>query len=370
MLIKDGTYPGNGTSQTIDCGFAPKVVIVKGDGAYQPVIKIDTMAATQSTVFNTATTYNTSQITAFTATGFTVAGGTVNTDLATYYWVALGADEWNDLATFTYTGTGASNPITGIGFKPDYVFTKGNCAQIACNRYVTQAATYSYVYTTTSAAITTGITSFDSDGFTVSTSLTVNESGSTYCGWAVKAGARAVVVDTYTGTGSDNKDITLTSLLIPKLVLTQTSKDAEYPCGRFGSTGDESGQMWDLAWAADRIQSMTLGYFQVGTNSSVNGAGYGTSYLAIGAPKQTPGTGLTTFISADVEVTGRTRGFAAPEAGLLSFLGGDGTYQGYSRPVTVKTPVAGVLHYFGGDVSSAEFDWSAIADSVARYEIQ
>ena len=102
-----------------------------------------------------------------------------------------------------YNGTGSSQSITGVGFQPDFVIVKSrsnatsnyvyDAVRGAGNRIVTDA-------TATETSIS-GVTAFNSDGFTVGTEAGNNGSGRTFVGWCWKAN----------GSGSSNTDGTITS---------------------------------------------------------------------------------------------------------------------------------------------------------------
>lgn len=88
--------------------------------------------------------------------------------------------------TKLYTGTGSSNAVTGVGFKPDWVWLKrrdstASHALFDINRGVTKQ-----LRTNTTGADETisWFSSFDTDGFTVSTTESDgNASGGTYTSW-------------------------------------------------------------------------------------------------------------------------------------------------------------------------------------------
>ena len=106
--------------------------------------------------------------------------------------------------TKIYTGTGATNAQTGLGFQPDLTWIKS------------RSNTYSHTWTDAIRGYTkhissnstnaeysssTELTSFDTDGFTLGTDAGVNNNGSTFAAWNWKAN----------GSGSSNSDGTITS---------------------------------------------------------------------------------------------------------------------------------------------------------------
>jgi hypothetical protein len=117
-----------------------------------------------------------------------------------YIYMAFAADPDTEAPTLassfnieTYTGTGAANSITGLGFKPDLVWIKdrGNAEQHVLNDSL-RGATKDLSSNTTAAEATraTGFTSFDSDGFTLGTDgggLVNDSSRGPYVAWTWKA---------------------------------------------------------------------------------------------------------------------------------------------------------------------------------------
>ena len=88
--------------------------------------------------------------------------------------------------TVLYTGTGASNSVTGVGFKPDWVWIKDRSAN-AYNHALFDAVrgvTKLIQSNTTNAEQTTsGVSSFDTDGFTLGTDIGMNQSSVSFASW-------------------------------------------------------------------------------------------------------------------------------------------------------------------------------------------
>ena len=113
--------------------------------------------------------------------------------------------------TVLYTGDGsADQSMTGVGFKPDFLWIK---RRNASERHVltnvqmgVSSGAYKWLDSSDSEGAFsggTGVESFDSDGFTIKTSdSTWNASGSTYVFWSWKANG---------GTTSSNSDGDITS---------------------------------------------------------------------------------------------------------------------------------------------------------------
>jgi len=97
--------------------------------------------------------------------------------------------------TKLYTGTGSSLAITGVGFQPDWVWIKDrSSAQSHWVVDVIRGADQRLQTNTTSADSTqvTGVTSFDTDGFTVGTDNSTNGSGLNFVSWCWDANGAGV----------------------------------------------------------------------------------------------------------------------------------------------------------------------------------
>jgi hypothetical protein len=87
--------------------------------------------------------------------------------------------------TVLYTGTGSSQSITGVGFKPDLVYVKvRNDANVPIV-FDSVRGVLKEMYTSLANAETTanGVSAFNTDGFTVSTDNGVNRNGYNFVAW-------------------------------------------------------------------------------------------------------------------------------------------------------------------------------------------
>ena len=106
--------------------------------------------------------------------------------------------------TKLYTGNGSTQSITGVGFQPDFTWIKErDTANEYHNLYdVIRGATNAiYSNDTLAESTQTGLTSFDSDGFSVGSFDIANKNTSGYVSWNWLAG----------GTASENTDGDITS---------------------------------------------------------------------------------------------------------------------------------------------------------------
>ena len=151
--------------------------------------------------------------------------------------------------TKLWTGTGAENAITGVGFQPDLVWIKRR--EVNGHRWfdIVRGATKYIESDSTDAEVTDAqeLKSFDSDGFTLGTALKVNASGGTYVSWNWKANGAGVSntdgsitstvsantdtgfsIVTYTGNGSDGATIGHGLSRKPKFVMTKNLTTGGY----------------------------------------------------------------------------------------------------------------------------------------------
>jgi hypothetical protein len=91
-----------------------------------------------------------------------------------------------------YTGTGASNAISSLGFSPDLVWIKNRGGATSHAIYDTTRGAQQQLSSDTTgdeATSSSGLTAFDSAGFTIGTSSLVNTSGTQYVAWSWDAGS-------------------------------------------------------------------------------------------------------------------------------------------------------------------------------------
>jgi hypothetical protein len=95
----------------------------------------------------------------------------------------------------TYTGTGASRSITGLNFNPDFVWIKPRSVAEQHELYDAVRGTGKVLFTDYTDAEATrpdGLTSFNSDGFSLGDRAYDNGSGKSYVAWTWDAGTSTV----------------------------------------------------------------------------------------------------------------------------------------------------------------------------------
>lgn len=116
-----------------------------------------------------------------------------------------------DISLWTGNGPSSQN-ITGLNFQPDLVWVKNRSSTRKHNAYDSVRGTSKRLVPDDSAAEDTvaGVTSFNSNGFTVGEEGDVNANTLTFVGWNWKAGGSSTTVNT-SGTISSNVSVNTTA---------------------------------------------------------------------------------------------------------------------------------------------------------------
>lgn len=122
--------------------------------------------------------------------------------------------------TVLYEGNGGTQSITGLDFKPDFVWIKSRTSATSHGAYDSVRGPLNAVFPDdTSAEVTTGkVSSFDQNGFSLSGAGNENTAGNDYVAWCWKAGGDPV----------PNTDGTIPSLV-------SVNKDAGFSIVKFNS---------------------------------------------------------------------------------------------------------------------------------------
>ncbi|NDA10477.1 MAG: hypothetical protein EBZ07_06485, partial [Verrucomicrobia bacterium] len=181
-----------------------------------------------------------------------------------------------------YTGTGASNSVSSLGFSPDLVWIKNRGAATSHAIYDTTRGTQKQLSSdTTGDEVTssTGLTSFNSNGFTIGTGTLVNTSGTQYVAWAWdKSSQDGLDIISYTGNGA-NRTISHNLGVAPKMIIVKA---------RTTAGADQGWPVWHASIANTTYLTLsttsatatgtdywnstspTSSVFSVGTNAAVN----------------------------------------------------------------------------------------------------
>lgn len=315
--IQVGSYVGDGTDNRAitGLGFQPDMVLLKDDstgGGEGVLFKTSTMTGEQTLALaevdaGTLTAVN--HIQSLDSDGFTVGSDAdVNTANILYYYVAIGGSDCSNSGTFcvgSYTGNGTTQNITSVGFQPDMVGVRSLTNREGLWRSSTMAGTVSNYFSALAQLAVNGITSLTPAGFDIGNDVGVNINATVYHYFAFKEVTGFFDVDTYTGNGTDNRNITTTTFQ-PDAVFIK-------PITAFGMVGsirehygDRSFLMGDLASAVNHIQELLASNgFQIGTSTSVNTTGTVHHYFAFGgAPNHSSGSGTYSMAQGTYVGTG------------------------------------------------------------------
>ena len=178
-----GSYTGNGTDNTTVAvtTFDPNFVVVKQNGTERGIWRTSDTGTNSLAFENLANSSN--RIKALsTGGGNTFTIGTdarVNTNTVAYFWFAFKAVTAH-LATGSYTGNGTSQSITGLAFAPVFAWVKPDFTDNGGQKMPTNTSNVSYPDFGNSTGVTTGITSFNSDGFSVGSNAVFNNNTKTH----------------------------------------------------------------------------------------------------------------------------------------------------------------------------------------------
>ena len=190
----------------------------------------------------------------------------------------------------TRAGTGAAFSVTGKGFQPDLVWSKGRSGATDHAIYDSVRGVQKDIGSNLSTAETTetqGITAFNSDGFSGGTLAKLNTSAATYVDWLFKKGATpGIDIVSYTGNGA-NRTIAHALGVAPKMMLIK----------------DRSGTNSWRVYHASLPTSATNGLLLNGTNAAIgpdatlwNSADPTSSVFSLGSAANV-NTNLDTYIA-------------------------------------------------------------------------
>ena len=225
--------------------------------------------------------------------------------------------------TVLYTGDASTNrSITGVGFQPDFVWTKSRSSASYSHQLADSVRGWSkYLYSNASTAegtdATNHIQSVNSDGYVINSGASFNASGVTYVSWDWKAGGTAASntngsitsqvsanptggfsVATFTGNGSAGSTVghglgVAPSLIFIKNRSTGTDDFVVYHVSAGAAYRlllDSSGAKVNDPTGFMNSTAPTSTVFTVGSNSSMNNSG-----SALVAYSFAPVAGFSTF---------------------------------------------------------------------------
>ena len=178
----------------------------------------------------------------------------------------------------SYTGTGAAgNAITGVGFQPDVLIIKGDTSQVPVIHTASMGNDGSKPMLKVALSANL-VESLDTDGFTLGTDGKVNGAGVTYYWSAFEAREGVMTSGSFTGIGSSQSIAGLgyspeVVLVIPATSDESNIKTSAMPSSLAMQLDDEDGK-------TNRITSIDVDGFTVGSSGQANGSGKKYHYVA------------------------------------------------------------------------------------------
>ena len=281
-----GTYAGNTSDNRSigSVGFRPDWLFTKNANvAVGAVHSLNESYGDSSSYFaDTANLINAVQ--ALESDGFQVGtSNTANGNGNTHYYAAFGgatphvANGTYQMNSGSYVGTGNTLVFSDLGFEPDLVIIKGNTTQAGVFSTRIMGGNSTAYLDSPNANFAEGITSLQSESFSIGTDATVNTPGVTYYWTAfgnawnpdTNSGAADFVIGAYYGNGIDNRSITHLPFSPDML----TIKNNGVSGGVWRSTehtGDLSSYFTATLDGVNLIQTLNTDGFQVGNASNVN----------------------------------------------------------------------------------------------------
>ena len=197
-----------------------------------------------------------------------------------------------------FVGNESNNPITGVGFQPDFVWVKGRNYSDSAGIWDSVRGAEKRLIPSSSAAESSdaqSLKSFDSDGFTLGTENSINKSGYNLISWNMRAGTTSGIDATgatitptgysfnatskfsiirYTGNDTNNAAVPHGLGVVPNLIIIKDLSGTEH--WAVHHTGMSASKMayFNLNNAEETSQfgstANTSVLFHLGTNAMVN----------------------------------------------------------------------------------------------------
>jgi len=315
--MSEGTYTGDGTDNRnlSVTGYKPSMVMIKNSSlARRAVWTAPEAQGDHSLYIGDNSPAGPNIIQALNADGFQLGNSAVtNESGATFYWFSFGGatSATNAAGSFkmavgSYTGTGAVQSISELGFKPNLIFAT-NAAVLKTSVMPVDLTFYNG---NGGADFSGGITSLDSDGFGLGTNAAVNSSGATYYWQAfggaynpdTSSGAVDFAVGAINGNGLDNRDINGLPFQ-PDLIIARKAATGTTSFRTSSHSGDSASSLATTSDGANLIQAFSSDGFQLGNPSTLNVSNNVTYWIAFKEGANLSIDGYTGNSVVDREIT-------------------------------------------------------------------
>ena len=267
LTVVTGSYTGTGNSLAItSLGIAPELCSIMGAATGREVVfAADNWGGND---FHADSGTSTGYVSSLDADGFTVGtDAQTNANTETYYYWCV---EGTDVVTGSYTGTGAAANITvATGHVTEFVWIFRADAATDPRYWATNHTTSGVLQITSGGFTSDSVTGTHADGFSLGTSVTVNNNTTTHYYFSFDA-ADSTYFDSggYTGDGVDNTDITAPGFQ-PEVVFVKMETSFAGAV-RAGMSGDLTKVGSGSATSANYIQDLISTGFEIGSHASVN----------------------------------------------------------------------------------------------------
>ncbi len=306
--MKTGYYIGNGAYKQISgLGFSPDLVIIKSDSSTTGALFKTKSMPNGSTSYFMATADSTAGLVTLKSDGFMVSSTATSTNIR-YTWVAYSGSDCTSTGIFctnTYIGSGSSpRAITVVGFQSDLIVVKQNSTTNAVWRSSSMPNNY-VQYLSATVQDTTGsyISTIDSTGFTIGSGM--NSTSVYYHFFTFKNVTGSINVGTYTGNGTDNRNITGVGFKPNFVFLKNAETTSEGVMNLDESYGDYSSYFIATANVANSIQALISDGFQIGTHATAN-TNLNVHYYAAFGDAEANSAGTGSFTMATGSYTGNS----------------------------------------------------------------
>ncbi len=282
--LATGTYVGNGQSNRVfsGLGFSPSWVTIKSSSPVPAVTRTTTMPLGYSKGMLSSTAIALNQLQSLDGDGFTVGTSTgVNAAGVTYWWVAAKAVA-GQLVVGKYLGTAADNQlVSSVGFQPDFVIVLPETSIPGVWRISAMPGDASTFFNS-AALFTDAIQAMRATGFEVGLSGSVNGAGAPFHYIAGRNQPQSIAVGTYTGLGTNNRDI-LGLGFAPEYVLLKgdNHRALSHPLS-LGAMTNLSLMFDDDTTMVGAIAALLPNGFRVGSSPNANEGGTAYWWIALG----------------------------------------------------------------------------------------
>lgn len=272
LRVAYGTYVGNGADDrdiTVSPSFAIKAVLIKGDdGTVTTTISFSSMGGNARDLSALSDALVVNRIQSIGTGTFQIGSSDyVNKSGVTFYYFVLGGDD-TEIVAGTYTGNNTDDRQITTNFLPEAVWIVGLQNDQTIARFGGISTDLGVSMGGTGSSFANTIQSFNATGFVIGNDGTVNQNTVTFYYLAIKNVSGQSYTNSYTGNGSDNRNITAPNFQPDAVFVKGVSTNGVFRTASHAA--DRTSDFDASANQADQIQSFISTGFQIGVDSRVN----------------------------------------------------------------------------------------------------